>query len=94
MAMLKKDLVIKEEAGTRVDKVVTTAVATGATTTLAVVISRVTAVARCATTSTRAAGQHLTVLIQVPVADSPETRDGYLPSVDKVRFFQSVNRTV
>lgn len=74
------------EAGTRADRAVITAVAIGVTTTLAVVINRDTVVARCATTSTRAADRHPTAPIQVLAADNPAIRDGYHPSADKVTF--------
>lgn len=78
--------ILKEEDGTKADRVATTAVVIGATTTLVVVINKVTEVAQCATISIRVAGQRHTVLIRVLADVSPVTQDGYRPSVDKVLF--------
>lgn len=87
--MLKEDAdccVLKEVDGIKAVRVATTAAVIGATTTLAVVISKVTEVAQCATISTQAAGPRHTVLIQVLADASPGIQDGCRPSADKVLF--------
>lgn len=79
-------IVAKGEDGTKADRVATTAAVIGATTTSVVVINRVTEVAQCATILIRVADQPHTALIRVLADVSPETQDGYHPSVDKVLF--------
>jgi len=70
--------------------VATTAVVIGAMTTSVVVISKVTEVAQCATTSIRVVDQRHMALIPVPADVSPETQDGYRPSADKVLFLLEI----
>lgn len=85
---------VKEEDGTKADKVVIIAVAIGATTTSVVAINRDMAVVLYATTSTRAADRRPTVPIQVLAADNLATQDGYRPLVDKVALHFQKSRTV
>lgn len=85
---------VKEEDGTRADKVVIIAVEIGATTILAVAINRDTAVVLYVTTSTRAVDQRPMAPIQVLAAANLAIRDGYRPLVDKVALLFQKSTTV